>query len=96
MKLVGLGKEPISDEFTFCRSDTSVLVLLKSLVLPNAFKSTFHSGTTLLLLQVNVTVPLSGMTYSPGVSVGTASPDRASIRVTEKGQTCIPMYNEVS
>ena len=83
MKLVGLGKGPLSDEFTFCRSDTSVLVLLKSAVLPNAFKSTFHVGVAELLLQVNVTVPLSGTTYSPGVSVGTASPDRA--RVTEEG-----------
>ena len=85
MKLVGLGKEPLSDEFTFCRSDTSVLALLKSVVLPNAFKSTFHTGATELLLQVNVTLPLSGMTYSPGVSVGTASPDRS--RVTEYVQT---------
>ena len=64
-------------------------MLLKSAVLPNAFKSTFHIGNTSLLLQVNVTLPLSGTTYSPGVSVGTASPDRASIRVTEKGQTGI-------
>ena len=85
MKLVGLGKEPISDEFTFCRSDTSVLVLLKSVVLPNAFKSTFHIGVAELLLQVNVTLPLSGMTYSPSISVGTTSPDRP--RVTEYGQT---------
>ena len=87
MKLVGLGKEPISDDLTFCRSDTSVLVLLTSVELPNAFKSTFHCGATELLLQVNVTLPLSGTTNSPGVSVGTASPDRA--RVTEKGQTYI-------
>ena len=89
MKLVGLGKEPISDELTLCRSDTSVLVLLKSAVLPNVFKSTFHTGVAKLLLQVNVTVPLSGTTYSPSVSVGTASPDTASIRVAEKGQTYI-------
>ena len=85
MKLVGLGKEPLSDEFTLCSSDSSDLVLLKSAVLPNVFKSTFHTGDTELLLQVNVTVPLFGTTYSPGVSVGTASPDRA--RVTEYGQT---------
>ena len=71
-------------------------MLVKPELLPNVFKSTFHAGATSLLLQVNVTLPLSGTTYSPGVSVGTASPDRASIRVTEKGQTCIPMYNEVS
>ena len=99
MKLVGLGKEPISDESAFCSRGSSILVLLKSVELPNAFKSTFHVGATSLLLQVNVTVPLSGTTYSPGVSVGTASPDRASIRVTEKGQHVfklyIPMYNKV-
>ena len=83
MKLVGLGKEPISDELTFCSCDNSVLVLLKSVELPNAFKSTFHIGVAELLLQVNVTVPLSGTTYSPSASVGTASPDRA--RVTEEG-----------
>ena len=85
MKLVGLGNEPVSDELTFCSSDSSDLVLLKSAVLPNVFKSTFHVGATELLLQVNVTLPLSGTTYSPGASVGTASPDRA--RVTEYGQT---------
>ena len=85
MKLVGLGNEPISDELTFSSCDNSVLVLLKSVVLPNAFKSTFHIGVAELLLQVNVTLPLSGMTYLPGVSVGTASPNRA--RVTEYGQT---------
>ena len=87
MKLVGLGKEPVSDELTFCRSDTSASELVKPEMLPNVFKSTFHTGATSLLLQVNVTLPLSGTTYSPSVSVGTASPDRA--RVTEKGQTCI-------
>ena len=87
MKLVGLGKEPLSDELTFSRSDTSASVLVKPKVLPNVFKSTFHTGTTSLLLQVNVTLPFSGTTYPPGVFVGTASPDRA--RVTEKGQICI-------
>ena len=34
---------------------------------------------------MNVTLPLSGMTYSPSISVGTTSPDRP--RVTEYGQT---------
>ena len=96
MKLVGLGKEPVSDELTFSRSNTSASVLVKPEVLPNVFQSTFHTGATSLLLQVNVTLPFSGTTYPPSVFVGKASPDRASIRVPEKGQTCIPMYNKVS
>ena len=72
-------------------SSSGDLVLLMSVVPPNVFKFTFHIGVNVseLLLQVNVTVPLSGTTYSPSVSVGAAFPDRASLRVAEKGQTCI-------
>ena len=60
MKLVGLGKEPISDESTFCSCGSSVSVPVKPEELPNVFKSTFHTGATLLLLQVKVTLPFSG------------------------------------
>ena len=82
VKLVGLSPPC---ELTLGREETCALST-NPVKLPRTFKSTLHYGNTfcLLLLQVNVTSSLSDTTYTPGISIGTASPNTS--RVTDKGK----------
>ena len=79
MKLAGL---PPSRELTLGRREETCALSANPVVLPRTFKSTLQVGKTFsVVLQVNVTSSFSGTTYTPGISIGTASPDTS--RVTE-------------
>ena len=74
MKLAGLAN-CVSIELTWGKLCPALSV--NSLLQPGIFKSTVQSSPPELLLQVNVTFPLSGTTYPPGI--GTASADRVTV-----------------
>ena len=77
MKLAGLANGRVSGELTWGKSVSPALA--ENIFLPpGTFKSTVQSSPPELLLQVNVTFPLSGTTYPPGI--GSASADRLTAK----------------
>ena len=82
MKLAGLAVGNVSGDTTLGRSLLSPALVVNVAVPPWMRRSTDQNrAPPKLLLQVNVTFPLSGTTYPPGI--GKASADS----VTEEGQT---------
>ena len=77
MKLAGLANGSVSGELTWGKSVSPALA--ENVFLPpGTFKSTVQSSPPELLLQVNVTFPLSGTTYPPGMVL--ASADRLTAK----------------
>ena len=77
MKLAGLSRFSCDELTEF--SSVRIPTVSNLVVFPKILKSTFHSrNPPELLLQVNVTFPLSGTMYPPGI--GRAS----AVSVTEE------------
>ena len=77
VKLAGLANVDVSCDFTWGKSSPTLEVSFS--LLPGILKSTVQNrAPPELLLQVNVTFPLSGITYPPGI--GSASADRLTVR----------------
>ena len=75
VKLVGLANGT-SIELTW--GIFSPTLSVNSLLWPGILRSTVQSTLPELLLQVNITFPLSGTTYPPGID--TASADRVTVK----------------
>ena len=78
MKLAGLANGA-SIELTWGKLSPALSV--NSLLPSGIVRSTVQSSPPELLLQVNVTFPLSGTTYPPGI--GSASADRVTVRTRQ-------------
>ena len=80
MKLAGLANDDVSCDLTWGKSSPALEVSFS--LRPGILKSTVQNrGPSELLLQVNVTFPLTGTTYPPGI--GSASADRVTVRARQ-------------
>ena len=77
--LAGLACPSVSGELTWDKSNPELAVSFS--LTPGVLRSTVQSKTPPeLLLHLNVTFPLSGTTYPPGI--GTASADRVTVKTS--------------
>ena len=89
MKLAGLADVDVSCDFTWGKSSPALGVSFS--LPPGILKSTVQNKVPFeLLLQVNVTFPLSGTTYPPGI--GSASADRVTVKAKRALQESHAMY----
>ena len=89
MKLAGLANVDVSCDFTWGKSSPALGVSFS--LPPGILKSTVQDrAPPKLLLQVNVTFPLSGTTYPPGI--GTASDNRVNVKEKRALQESHAMY----